>query len=632
MQKYVNLISVPDLNNTDIRSNTDSVSDNAKMYTASSRIQELKEKIRSTYSSLQKMEATVKSLASTYFSLLQQTQMFTLDLMLCQYLNGLLPLQKITEYIEYTVYETQDLYNFSKESSKHASLLFNSLIGTAKSITATLQSSKIALIPASQINLRFDEYLNRVSELQKEEIAKAQAELKEFPAFDLVIQKMLDFPIVEPLSPEQIINFRDYMLKEFNITDNMSQSFFSISQAAHRIVTLKQLQEYITISRSLIQNTDPKDPSTYTPFTIRNSPFFKSLSARSAFLRHALSLQERELACVSDFDTLIESCCRAFSMYHEECRSSINDIKQQIISLNNVLDSHQESSFTLQTDVSPAITSFIKEIQFFDSEEIRSEVSNLCSQVITTCKPSSNELLTDWNSFENKISSQFFKEIIDTEILYENLYSMISSLAKTDISVLELTAKATENEVYTYYNGQELESLSNLENKLKNVMESLKKVDVSVMIKSMNDICDSVIKAKAKYDQAEQKLNSKFEKNEKSEEKDTVESLNKEIKDLKEESLNLAKVASQKQILISRIEELTFDKDHADVRPINPVQATMLNKYVSRVMCPICKRNRRNVILSTCGHCFCSDCLSQRNACPVCNVSFTQNQVARIQL
>lgn len=56
-------------------------------------------------------------------------------------------------------------------------------------------------------------------------------------------------------------------------------------------------------------------------------------------------------------------------------------------------------------------------------------------------------------------------------------------------------------------------------------------------------------------------------------------------------------------------------------------------KYGTKIKknrCPICKTRDRNVIILTCGHTFCNECLSHRRSCPYCDSPFSSTEIHQI--
>lgn len=66
------------------------------------------------------------------------------------------------------------------------------------------------------------------------------------------------------------------------------------------------------------------------------------------------------------------------------------------------------------------------------------------------------------------------------------------------------------------------------------------------------------------------------------------------------------------------------------------VKSTNSRDYASLTLCPVCRFHKFDTILSTCGHCFCYDCLQQelknrRRKCPQCGISFYENNIKSIK-
>ena len=47
-------------------------------------------------------------------------------------------------------------------------------------------------------------------------------------------------------------------------------------------------------------------------------------------------------------------------------------------------------------------------------------------------------------------------------------------------------------------------------------------------------------------------------------------------------------------------------------------------------LCPICKIRKRNIIILTCGHTFCSDCIHLKSSCLFCKSNFTETDLHQI--
>lgn len=632
MQKYQNLFSSKDTILADGEQSINTLPDSFKVYSSSAKVQELKEKVISIYSSIQKMGTAIKTLLTSYFSLVRQTQMYTIDLMICEFLIGAISGQNIIDFIENTATDYTEFYDFTKEKAADTINKFSALIQIAKAHTEKLQASHIQRSPIP-LSLNFDEILNQIIAKQKANVEKRQDNIKIFPNFDIVSQKIFDFPIMESYSKDQIRKFREWMLSDLSLTDPSSDAYIEVSRAAQRIAMLKQLQEKITITRSLIQNAKTDDPSLYNPVYIVDSPFFKSLATRSTFLRQALTFQEREVTCVPDFDGLIENCGRAFQKYHDECRSIINDVKQQINNLNAYLEQRTGDSAKVRADISPVILSFIRELQFLTPLPQKTNVSALTSQILTTCRPSDPALQNDFKAFEEKVTSKFFKEVIDVDISFSFITKLLTTVAQDDLNIVEITARTSDIEILQMLNAQEMDALANFEKNMRSVLENVKiTIDTSNIFKSMEEICEMMMNARQRYDEAE----AKFQTQKSTKSVESVEKLTEEVSQLKEEYARLSKNAARVSARLCQSEEyMSVSGERSDVTQrsfTNPAQSTMIAKYSNRVMCPICRKKRRNSILSCCGHCFCRECLNGLKTCPTCNAPFADNNIRHIQL
>ena len=53
-----------------------------------------------------------------------------------------------------------------------------------------------------------------------------------------------------------------------------------------------------------------------------------------------------------------------------------------------------------------------------------------------------------------------------------------------------------------------------------------------------------------------------------------------------------------------------------------------MKRFKQMVICPICSQNRRDSILTSCGHPICRACLQKsEGVCPICSVPFTEDNI-----
>ena len=218
-------------------------------------------------------------------------------------------------------------------------------------------------------------------------------------------------------------------------------------------------------------------------------------------------------------------------------------------------------------------------------------------------------------------------------------------MAFYDSAVFNLCAQTNDPQIKAKHAQSETEALYNYEKGLKEVQESLGNIDYKPLISSFNKISTNI---KHAVDDHKKKLRNIEELEMESKEKqiNSNDDLRQQIAHLREENDKLNEELGLQAVELDALLEEKFalksssesQTDNSQPQPnygmnetFNKAISGAINNYLKIVMCPLCQTNRRDCIISSCGHAFCRKCLVRRKTCPSCGQRFIEPDLRKLR-
>ena len=443
------------------------------------------------------------------------------------------------------------------------------------------------------------------------------------------------------------ISFTKWIAEELNVglnnpTKESLEVISLIKSIAYKLSEIAQLNGSINELKKKV--IDPKniDYSSCSPEDIEQSPFFIGVKNNCQFLMAAFNTMKSQENLIPLCFNALESCRSKLLSLSESYQKSINAMQEQITKIKESISQRQKTSNSLINDLQPFIDIiFMKyplpdipheRAKMYDEIEARLKKeldSNSSNQEIVN---KINEQLDALNQIKDKR-----KSLID---LYDEQVSLIQKIEEKDKSILSLIMDFCKAEIEEKLHNEELEQLRTYEENLKNVLDMLK-------FKEMGEWCDKLSEIGAGFANAAVSqnniikdmhnllgLNNEPGRNGRFDNASTLESKiaakKKEIEELSFTNYTLTNEISKMKLELNEIIDEQYRLEHdlqiSDewlpdyIDKNNPEQ---IKKYKEKILCPVCKANRRNTILTSCGHPICRSCVDKANyKCPICSKHF----------
>lgn len=646
MKKIYPRLSPTDLPIPEAKKSSGIVPTKPIVITASGKIDLLEKNVKNTFDSIRKKQSTSHALCKAYIDILRQVEFLGFDFLLCEYINNSCSTSDIQNYLVGMMQSRIDSTGFSKEDISVMSANFNGLIEKLRSKATRLSSLDTKQIDISKKDVDLDQFLNQIAAEQKKLAKSLNDKLgKDRKKLNNLLDEIFDFRLVEPMSTDAIEKFKNWLLSELNINENEFQFQnlrILVSRAAYRISTLKQLQERITNMKGLIVNHTKKDSSFCEPSALKNSPFFQSLTKQSSFLRESLVYQAREVDMVNEFNKILDALNKTFTQYQEHCTKTLEDIDKHVEWLQNIFNNRSQEAEKLREEMSPRIKTLVDEMRFYGEDKPDNKINELMREVAKMPPPTNSPLASSWASFQTKLTREFAPVFDSTESNYRNVIGQLNYIAASDTNIFNMSATANDQIMIQKLSQNEADALINYEKGLYDINESLKSSDTKELIDNFDHIRDNIRKVSEEHKKRAQTVAKNDEKAEskiKGKEAQVIDQLKEEIAALREEATTLSHQLGEQSAELDILTEEKFAIKAGKVKiekscasPSNIAQAGSINKYLNWVMCPICKANQRDVIISSCGHPFCRKCLEKKRTCPICSKRFSEQDLKKLIL
>ena len=621
--------------------------DKPPIMTISSKIQILENAINSSILIFEKNQIASENLCSEYIKMLHSAQFFAFDLLLCEYLCGFVSQEEVENYIKNLGETYVDPNNFSQNDSLQLKQNFHNIFDEINSRIARLSVTNPNQINYDLVKLDvFDHFLTQV--LKEQNAEKKQLDIKiqnKRKANDKAIKRLFDFELIPPFSHESISQMNDSLMKEFNYDDNDQSNLETrllLSKACYRLLTIKQLQEQVTTMKSLVINHSTKIESSYCePQSILKSPFFTSLATQSRFLRQSLKYQDKEVMLSNKFDECLSHINDSYQQYQQKCEKNLAEIDNRIAWLQNIYNQRSQAAEKQRNDLTPGIKEVVDEMNFLIDDKTSNRVDDLLHKVMNIKEPEKDyPNHKDWEQFMTTAKKEFNPRYTETESLYRSVASQIQTMAFYDSTIFNLSAEANDQPMKQKIIQSEYDTLINYEKCLHEINDSLSSIDYRPLMQNLERIKSNIKKA---VDNHRKKLKA-YEDNEmedNDDEAETNDSLKEQISQLKAESEQLSQELGEQSAELDLLLEEKFAHQKCMIVPkqkappsdqtLNLALSGSIEKYLEWVMCPICRKNRRDSIIINCGHVFCRKCLERKRTCPICSQRFTDQDVKRLR-
>lgn len=595
---------------------------------------------------IQQNSSRCEALSKECFDLLNSTQLLAFDFLFADYLFGDSDQQKVYSFFEQCLHQTFDLSTGNEIDFEKATDHISFLQDVIKECSQSLLNREIKRPNIPKRTSEFLLYLKEQKHKLEKEICQPASEASstdsnQAPTVVELEQKELDTHEL----PEA---FEQWIRSELGLShepiDTESTISSMISEIAFRLTEIAHLKDKIEQMKSKIVDPEHIDSSCCTPHIIEQSPFFIGVKNNCQVLHAAYeSMKSQEESIPICFNAL--ECCRAQLLELSMSLQRSNDsMENEIQKMGNSIMKQQRTTDEKITKLRPLIDSiFMRKSlphvpqdppQFTAiKEKLETDLHNLNSHDEMT----EAEAMMHRKKYREALD--MLKEIetnrwqIDELVTEQN--NLISQIEEKDSSILNLVMDHCKPEKEDELHRNELSLLTQYEDEISKVFESLQFDEMGKWREEFGRNVASFTNAASKQEMIIKEL-SKLTKTKTLQEE--IKQKSKKIEELSAENAQLcleiqkAKM-SLNEVIMKRLkaenEMRQKLKDDSWLPPfVDRNNPEMVQKYKEMVICPICKANKRDSILSSCGHPVCKACIDKsQGKCPICSVPFIENNI-----
>lgn len=571
--------------------------------------------------------------SSECYNLLRSTELLAFDVLFAHYLLGEVPPNDIYDFFNHCTMPTFDLSSgvTSEYEKAAAHIQYLKDIFQAHSSALLSLDLKQPTIPKKisefylylkDQKLRLDNQLRRRSQNEEKLL---QEKLKKEEEEDENDTNGLVPAFSKWLSTELKVG-----LERDEQTIEITCLIRTITRKLNDIVQIKD--EIDTLQQDKIEY-DPNDSSHCRPEDINNSVYYKGAQNSIQYLSNLLSLLKREKELINECEYIISYCHDRLKELIEPAQKSILEISVQMAKLQAIHDQKQKDVAQIEAELQPFIALYYTESR---KSQISPPPPNLFHHIedmlITLIQqnPNDQKLLLDKNALQELI--QYRNEIHYYNNEMNKLYEQVET---NDRQYLELQIDKNKAEEEVALMEQEKEQLKRYEIGLRDVHQLISFEELSEWLRKLSQIIENVARIQEDQKMIQPQLSMKTSTVELQKQ---IETKAENVEKLHKKNYQMSHEIARSKIDLIAIKEEKFRAQkelefHNDFVPsiLDRSKKDGSAKHMKMIMCPVCKKNRRDLILTTCRHPLCHECISQANgACPICNTAFTQNNIRPI--
>lgn len=456
------------------------------------------------------------------------------------------------------------------------------------------------------------------------------------------------------------IDFEEYSLtiNEFEI-DNMHEEFVKwmlneigndipegidenielkclINTIARRLAIIVQLHESIKSMKKSLVSRDQLNYTYCEPQDLDNSVFFTNVKETCNFFKLTYQSIQEQI-------NLIPICLNALDGCKNKLNTMITNSKKLTRELENQISNVKKKTLDKKQQIEnlrSVVQSFINEIKLKNPLPVIPSLPQdnyyiLLQRILTQklCDVRNDQHLTQEIQNQLSIIQQIVELRNNAVQLSTEQNQLINSIAEKDRSILTMVMDYCKAEQEISLQTQELNYIQEYEDSLKDLLNSLEMCDLENWCETLDTIGKSLLTITDSQKEIISKL-SKYKETSSMEEEASKKQ--KEIEDLSSQNYKLSYEIGKAKIELDEafVEKYILEKKteyYQENFPdyVNTENKEQVEQFKTLITCPICKLHRRDVILSTCGHPLCHECI-QRNTnhqCPICSVPYTDLNV-----
>lgn len=580
-----------------------------------------------------------QELSSTCFKLLRSTELLAFDFVFAEYLLSENPSsKKVYDFLQNCIHPKFNLSSGKQEDFEVATKYVRELQNLIQSCAYTLlrPDTKQPAIPKKLSD--FVTYLkDQQHQLQEEIVANSEQAEKEVQQvveeqettenpdkvdidsqeFPTVLSKWLQSELHLGNTPD------DDTLELRCLISNVSRRLANVTRLNHSITELKK--KIIPVEE--IDYTDCDGPA------LVNSPFFTGVKSSCTFLINALKAMEMQQKILPTFQNNLEACQQHLTTLCARAQEAVKEMGRQLSHMTEtvsrkegeVLKMKEElKSFVDQVYAKPTLVSFSdndKAMQWYSDYEEKFK-----------------SLIQQNPSLEAKIQPQLNliqqcrAERMQLARICSEQADLVMQIQQKNQRLFELIAQNKKADEESMMQKDEQNLMQKYEKSLQDVFENLKLDEMAKWCENLREVGQEFRKCAERQAMISESLTKYIQQ---AEDKKACDAKRGEIETLSEMNYRVAQDLGKARLELETAKEDNFRAQQElemfkDWIPdcIDRKNTEAIKKYKAMAMCPMCKNNRRDSILVSCGHAMCHTCIENGNhLCPVCKKAFTKNEI-----
>ena len=601
----------------------------------SARLVKLQNRIKHMEYNIDRNRNRGESLCRDCYSLFRSTELLAFDFVFASYLLGHLPPEEVYAFLDRCIRPQYDLssgdpadFDRAKEHVKYlqsiitkcASEVFS---GELKRPDIPKRTSEFVLHLKKQKG-RLDQELarRRVQETEKVQAERVQLEEDQIEAEDL------------PAS------FSKWLTSELKVGMDQNEESIElrslIASVARRLGAIAKLNESIKSMKTETLSLDELDYMDCMPEDLFKSPLFIGVKQSCAFLVNAcnaLNSQKELLPRCHD------ALCKVRDRLKEITESSekaVAELQAHTDAMRKEIEQKKMEAEALKAELQPVLEAMNAKPELPVVPELPpkyAEVEARLKEELAAAQ-SAGDQAEKVQELEGQIKliEECRQQRDELAKMCNERNELLLQAAEKDKTIFGVVLAQCKAEEDAKQQALELELLSKYEDSVRDVMSSIRLAEMEQWCNELGEIGSSF----AEIADVQKKIMDELDKYAKVEdiEAKTAEK-RKEIKALSEMNYRMCEAIGRAKLeLEDMLDEQTRAQNTLELYSewlppyIDRDNEQQVEEYKKMVTCPVCKSNRRDCILATCGHAICRPCAEKsKGICPICKAQFGETDV-----
>jgi regulator of replication initiation timing len=421
-------------------------------------------------------------------------------------------------------------------------------------------------------------------------------------------------------------SLEQFLFEKLRIKRDSSELSDLLRTVAFRLTLIKSLQQNVTALRNLTDFDKPITMNDCAIQDIETSPFLKVQQDQCLFLRRAINdLEYSETSAV--FGKLAGDLAEFQTTFKAKTAAALSEFGKHIERLEENLGTRQRELEDIKNSIALPIAAVIHGLNDEFSSAPPLHVPERLQLLIDDCHFEDGDM-TGLSLFIE--AKSLYGKVVQRS---DDIFKKMKQIAHKDKHVFDHVAENVKLDEEEKRIRRELDQLQVYEKNLREVLSEMKpeaddrvfgaigeaiyRLHIAILTQKQ---AEEAAIASLIADAPQEQLNEIEQEIQQA--KDRIHGLNQQIVDAQKE---LFALEEQRRVVEGR-KRVAFKQNPS----LSNAMETQTACYLRMVMCPICHRNPRNIIIQGCGHSICRKCQAGKDSkvktCPVCHQCYAPTE------